>query len=372
LIFHWEEVVLPFAFRSGCLIGSILKFEMDGMDEGGGMRSAEEIFGMFGGGGGIFNMFGGGAGGGRGRRRRKGEDTIQSLVLSLEDLYKGKTSKLQLTKKVICSDCNGRGGKDGTAVKECQRCRGQGRVLLTRQVGPGMLQQMQTRCDSCSGEGTMIDDKDKCRRCNGRKTVQEQKIIEVIVTPGMRDGQKIVFYSEGDQEPDIEPGDVILVIKTKPHEVFQRKGDDLIMKQKITLNEALCGFTGLVKHLDGRDIVIKNRPGQVLKPDSLRCVIGEGMPIKNSAERGNLYIIFEVVFPENHFLPEDGFKKLEALLPARPTENINGDVEEVSLSEYEDRRHDHGRAGRREAYHDDYGSDEEMHGGGQRVQCASQ
>lgn len=92
-----------------------------------------------------------------------------------------------------------RGGKEG-AVSQCTRCRGQGRVLFTRQVGPGMLQQMQGRCDPCNGEGTIINEKDKCRRCNGRKTVQEQKILEVSITPGMRENQKIVFHSEGDQE----------------------------------------------------------------------------------------------------------------------------------------------------------------------------
>lgn len=77
----------------------------------------------------------------------------------------------------------------------------------------------------------MVDEKDRCKKCVGRKTVQEQKIIEVKITPGMRDNQKIVFYGEGDQEPGIEPGDVVLVIKTKSHEQFERKGDDLFMKK---------------------------------------------------------------------------------------------------------------------------------------------
>ncbi|KAI6228758.1 hypothetical protein M3Y99_01184400 [Aphelenchoides fujianensis] len=342
---------------------------------GGGFSGAEDLFGMFGGGGGIFNMFGGGHPGARGaRRRRKGEDTVQPLTVSLEDLYKGKTSKLQLTKKVICGDCSGRGGKEG-AVTKCDRCRGQGRVLITRQIGPGMLQQMQSRCDQCAGEGTIMDAKDRCRRCQGRKTVQEQKIIEVAIVPGMRDNQKIVFHNEGDQEPDVEPGDVILVVRTKPHEFFQRKGDDLIMKRKITLNEALCGFQTAIKHLDGREIVLKTPPGVVIKPDSIHRVEGEGMPIKGEASRGDLYIVFDIDFPEDHFLTEDGYKKLEALLPPRPKETlpVSGEnVEEVSLSPYDERRHE-GQGGRREAYHDDdENSDEEMPGGGQRVQCASQ
>ncbi|KAI6237114.1 hypothetical protein M3Y95_00230900 [Aphelenchoides besseyi] len=348
---------------------------LEGLDGGsGGFSGADDLFGsMFGGGGGgIFNMFGG-HGGPRARRRQKGEDTIQPLTVNLEDLYKGKTSKLQLTKKVICSDCNGRGGKEG-AVKQCGRCRGQGRVMITRQIGPGMIQQMQSRCDTCAGEGTLVDEKDKCRRCNAHKTVQEQKIIEVNITPGMRDNQKITFYNEGDQEPDVEPGDVVLVIRTRPHDVFQRKGNDLIMKRTITLNEALCGFSAAIKHLDDRDIILKTSPGVVLKPEGIHRVEGEGMPIKGESARGDLYVVFDVVFPEDHFLTEDGFRKLEALLPARPTEKLpitGDDVEEVSLTAYEERRHAEGRGGQREAYHDD-DSDDEMPSGNQRVQCATQ
>jgi DnaJ-class molecular chaperone len=117
--------------------------------------------------------------------------------------------------------------------------------MLTRQVGPGMIQQMQAACETCNGQGQIIDEKNKCRKCDGKRTIQEQKILEVNITPGMRENQKIMFHAEGDQEvrikyffnindnfqPDIEAGDVILVVKTKPHEVFQRKGDDLVMKQ---------------------------------------------------------------------------------------------------------------------------------------------
>jgi DnaJ family protein A protein 2 len=352
------------------------------MDEGVGFSGAEDMFSFLGGGmggghpggGGLFNLFGGGA---RAQRRRKGEDTVQPLPLSLEDLYKGKTTKLKLTKKVICVDCNGRGGKEG-AVQTCTRCRGNGRVMLTRQVGPGMIQQMQAPCETCSGQGRIVEEKNKCRKCDGKRTVQEQKILEVNITPGMRENQKIMFHSEGDQEPDIEAGDVILVVKTKPHDTFQRKGDDLIMKQKVTLNEALCGFSAAITHLDGRTILIKIPAGKVIKPDSIHQVAGEGMPVRGGAERGKLYVVFEVAFPEPHFLTEDGFKKLEALLPRRPIENlpVTGDnVEEVSLQEYDHRRHDQAKGARREAYHDDESySDEEGGGhghGAQGVQCAT-
>ncbi|KAL3083279.1 hypothetical protein niasHS_011081 [Heterodera schachtii] len=339
------------------------------MLNGGGMPS------FMGGGGGLFQqMFSGGR-----QRSRKGETTVQPLQVSLEDLYKGKNTKLQLTKKVLCKTCNGIGGKQGS-VRKCDRCQGSGRVFRTRQIGPGMIQQMAARCDQCSGEGEMVDEKDRCKKCVGRKTVQEQKIIEVKITPGMRDNQKIVFYGEGDQEPGIEPGDVVLVIKTKSHEQFERKGDDLFMKKTVSLADALCGFTTTIKHLDGRQITLTTMPGDIIKPESIRGAIQEGMPKPNSPERGNLYIIFEVKFPKKHFLDsESKYNKLLSLLPPRPDQPgiaPNSEVEEVTLSEFDPRRYDRssGGGGGREAYHDDSSDDEVPTGpgGAQHVQCQQQ
>jgi len=334
--------------------------------------------GFMGGGGGFFGQMLGGLN--ARRRPRKGESTVQPLGATLEDLFKGKTSKLQLTKKALCRTCNGVGGKAGS-VNKCERCRGSGKVFITRQIGPGMIQQMASHCDECGGEGEIINEKDRCKKCDGRKTVQEQKIIEVNIMPGMRENQKIVFSNEGDQEPGVEPGDVILVIKTKPHERFDRKGDDLFIKQNISLKEALCGFSVVIKQLDGRDLVLSSSPGEVIKPESIRGALGEGMPIPNSSERGNLYVIFEIKFPESNFLDGDLYKKLEALLPAKPMQPRlpTGDhhlIEEVSLSEFDARRYQHTQGGgAREAYHDEEDSDDDMGnmgGGAQRVQCAQQ
>ncbi|KAH7708397.1 dnaJ subfamily A member 2 [Aphelenchoides avenae] len=145
---------------------------MEGLEGGGGsggFGGHEDLFDLLGGGGmggglggGLFSHMFGGGGGGR-RRPRKGENTVQPLNLTLEDLYNGKTSKLQLTKKVICGTCKGAGGKEG-AVQPCTRCRGSGRMFVTRQIGPGMIQQMAARCDQCAGEGELINEKDRCRK----------------------------------------------------------------------------------------------------------------------------------------------------------------------------------------------------------------
>lgn len=85
---------------------------------------------------------------------------------------------------------------------------------------------------------------------------------------GMRDGQKITFTGEGDQEPGLEPGDVIIVLDQKDHPLFQRKDEDLIMKMDIKLSEALCGFKKTIQTLDDRTLVISALPGNLLKSTS--------------------------------------------------------------------------------------------------------
>lgn len=86
--------------------------------------------------------------------------------------------------------------------------------------------------------------------------------VHCFSSAGMKDGQKIVFHGEGDQEPDLEPGDVIIVLDQKDHAVFQRRGHDLITKMRIQLSEALCGFKKTIDTLDNRVLVISSRPGR--------------------------------------------------------------------------------------------------------------
>lgn len=87
----------------------------------------------------------------------------------------------------------------------------------------------------------------------------------------MRDGQKITFHGEGDQEPGLEPGDVIIVLDQKDHPVFQRQDDNLIMKMSIKLVEALCGFKKTIQTLDNRTLIITSHPGNWLKSSGLQC-----------------------------------------------------------------------------------------------------
>uniref|UniRef100_A0A5F9CH38 DnaJ heat shock protein family (Hsp40) member A4 n=1 Tax=Oryctolagus cuniculus TaxID=9986 RepID=A0A5F9CH38_RABIT len=211
----------------------------------------------------IFDMFFGG--GGRMARERRGKNVVHQLSVTLEDLYNGVTKKLALQKNVICEKCEGVGGKKGS-VEKCPLCKGRGMQIHIQQIGPGMVQQIQTVCIECKGQGERINPKDRCESCSGARVTREKKIIEVHVERGMKDGQKILFHGEGDQEPELEPGDVIIVLDQKDHSVFQRRGHDLIMKMKIQLSEALCGFKKTIKTLDDRTLVITSKSGIFLFP----------------------------------------------------------------------------------------------------------
>lgn len=227
--------------------------------------AAEDIFAQFfgGGGGGFGGMFGGGM---REQGPKKARTIHHVHKVNLEDIYNGKTSKLALQKSVICSDCSGRGGKEG-AVKTCTGCQGAGMKTMMRQMGP-MIQRFQTVCPDCGGEGEMIKEKDRCKKCRGKKTGIERKVLHVPVDKGTPSGKKIMFAGEGDQQPGLEPGDVVFEIEQKPHSRFVRRGDDLIYKAKIHLYTAIAGGQIHVQHLDNqpRWLVVNILPGETIQP----------------------------------------------------------------------------------------------------------
>lgn len=228
-----------------------------------------------------------------------------------------------------------------------------------------MIQQIQTVCPDCRGQGEKINAKDRCKQCQGKKVVRDRKILEVNVDKGMTDGQKIMFSGEGDQEPDLEPGDIIIVLDEKEHPVFKRSGSDLILRQEILLVEALCGFQKVIRTLDDRELVITAVPGEVTKHGDVKCIMNEGMPhYKNCFEKGRLIVQFLVVFPDS--IPPEVIPTLENCLPPRPEIMISDQAEEVVLLPF-----DPEQDARSRHHKNVYDEDDDGHGHGQRVQCAT-
>jgi DnaJ family protein A protein 2 len=246
--------------------------------------------------------------------------------------------------------------------------------MITRQIGPGMIQQMNTVCPECRGTGEMISDKDRCPSCRGSKVSQEKKVLEVHVEKGMQHGQKIVFQGEADEAPDTMTGDIVFVLQLKEHPKFKRKSDDLFVEHSISLTEALCGFQFVLTHLDNRQLLIKSNPGEIIKPGQHKAINDEGMPQHGRPfMKGRLFVEFSVEFPEPGVLTPAQCRSLEKILPPRPGSQSDMDVdqcEETTMHdvniEEEMRRRQNQR--RQEAYDEE----DEDEGAPRGVQCAQQ
>ncbi|CAG8714356.1 8788_t:CDS:2, partial [Cetraspora pellucida] len=158
-------------------------------EEGGGGNSMtpEDLFAS------LFS-FGGGH-----SRQKRGKDIIKPFSVILEDLYNGKTARISLQRDVVCSLCHGKGSKSG-ATKKCHSCEGRGVKVAMRQIGPGMIQRINTVCANCNGTGGIIREKDKCKKCKGLKVVEEKKKLDIYIEKGMQNNQRIVMQGEADQE----------------------------------------------------------------------------------------------------------------------------------------------------------------------------
>jgi len=177
-----------------------------------------------------------GFGGSKGRGRKKQDTTIErDLYLTLEEVFKGCTKKMKISRRVMNED----------------------------------------------GHTSSIRD----------------KILTISVKPGWRAGTRITFPQEGDQGPNNIPADIVFVVKDKQHSVFQRDKDNIIYTAKVPLVDALTGLIIDVPTLDDRLISIP--VNDIVSAGYRKVVPGEGMPIsKQSHTRGDLIIAFDIEFPQ--------------------------------------------------------------------------
>lgn len=209
-----------------------------------------------------------------------------------------------------------------------------------RQVGPGLVTQETVPCGVCSGQGQIFKDKERCKKCKGKKVVESKNVLELYIPRGAKQGERIVLQGEADQLPDQEPGDIIFTLDEAPHDVFDRAGADLKADLKISLVEALTGFNRVVlTHLDGRGISlnVKQPRGKILRPGQVLKVPGEGMPMKRSDAKGDLYLVVDIEFPEDGWIKDDDVvQKLRDALPHTDMREDEEKPEEVEEVEYED------------------------------------
>tara|TARA_Y100000389_G_scaffold85335_1_gene82048 strand:+ start:18148 stop:19308 length:1161 start_codon:yes stop_codon:yes gene_type:complete len=227
---------------------------------------------------------------------RRGKDTYHTINVKLQDIYNGRKLKLAINRRVKADE-----------EKKCDMCGGSGIIVRTMQIGPGMVQQMQSTCRNCGGSGV------NCKMKN------ERKIVELDIERGTPDNHEIRVHGGGHDVAGIETGDVVFKLNVSKSDAFTRNGDDLFTKIEISITEALfkCNFS--LTHLDGRIInVSSNESFTVDNIDEpvVKCISGEGMPKHGNPEQnGNLYVVFTIKFPDISHLSDDDKSNLQKLLP---------------------------------------------------------
>lgn len=276
------------------------------------LKQHEQRQGGPGGGGGgdpfgdIFSHFfghghGGGRSGGHGNVPRT-DDVNVPLRLDLSQLYKGATFDLFYHREVLCS-----------RWEECTRstpeCSGPGVKVMRQQIAPGFVQQIQVNAPECVAPGKSW--RTDCKACPEGKTQTEKIELTVDVGKGMRQNESITFEGVTDERPGFEAGDLNFVIEEIPHDTFTRDGDHLYMAYELSLVEALTGFSINLTHVDGSKFTVNF--DDVTECDHVMRVQGKGMPRRNGRGFGDLYISFEVDFPDTlSQYQKDAIKKILA------------------------------------------------------------
>ncbi|GAA4200067.1 molecular chaperone DnaJ [Streptosporangium oxazolinicum] len=244
----------------------------------------------------IMDAFFGAAGGGGGRgprsRARRGRNATIRVELDLRESGFGTTRELVVDTAVVCEVCTGSGAAAGTHPDTCDMCHGRGEVS---QVTRSFLGQVMTSrpCPQCGGFGSII--RNPCQECSGDGRVRTRRTIKVRIPAGVEDGTHIQLAGEGEIGPGGgPPGDLFLEIVERPHEIFERRGDDLHCTVQIPMTAAALGTILTMETLDGAeelDIRPGTQSGQTIP------LYGRGVQRLNESGRGDLLIHVNVETP---------------------------------------------------------------------------
>lgn len=243
----------------------------------------------------IFNdFFGGGFGGfSEGRNRvERGSDISVDMELSFTESMYGATRKIVLNKTNTCGTCAGSGAKPGTKMKDCATCNGKGKVNEMRKSVFGTFSTVRV-CDQCHGSGKLPED--KCKDCHGQGIVKKPDEIVINVPLGIRDGEVIRMTGKGEAVAHGIPGDLYIRVHVKPHSVFTREGDNLVMTLNIKITDAILGAQYTITDLENRSIEVKIPEG-VKYGDILRLK-EKGAPTQRG-KRGDIMIHVNINTPQ--------------------------------------------------------------------------
>lgn len=274
--------------------GSEANFEEIFRDVGfGGFRDIfEQIFGRRG--GGFFggdDLFGFGFGGGGGRRR--GQDIIYDMDLTLEDVLRGRKEEVDVPRFDKCKECGGTGAAPGTKLRKCTVCDGQGQTRRVYSQNRFSTIVTMEPCRTCQGQGQIIDK--PCTNCKGSGRARQVKKIKLEIPPGVEEGMAFQLRGEGEMSEAGIAGDLIVRLHIKPHPKFERlEGGHLLYNLDVNFTDVALGIDARVPTLEGSE---KLKIPQGTPANAILQVKGKGLPRYGSSGRGDLHVRINVKVP---------------------------------------------------------------------------
>jgi molecular chaperone DnaJ len=288
---------------------------------GGGAGGGDRRFGGFNPSDLFGSMFSGGGGGGPARPRgpARGRDVEAEVALDFPDAVRGVTLPLTLRAPGVCDTCHGDGAKPGTRPVTCAQCHGSG--MVTRNQGSFSFAEP---CRNCQGVGTIVEE--KCPECRGTGGVTKTRTLNVRIPSGVVDGQKVRLAGRGEPgDRGGAAGDLFVVIRVKPHDVFGRTGDDITLTVPISFAEAALGADLRVPTLDG--VVTVRVPAGTPSGRTFR-VRGKGVT-RRQGKAGDLLVTVDVhVPPELTDTARKALEEFAAAAPPPPRERLDAKARE--------------------------------------------
>lgn len=268
------------------------RFGMDGLEGNGFPGPGGQGFGDF---GDIFDIFFGGGGAtasGPSSMAERGDDLRHDIELTLEEAAKGVEKTVRYNHLRNCEACNGTGARPGTQPEMCPSCHGSGVIRHSQNTILGTFQTTAT-CGRCGGKGRVIGS--PCVQCSGSGRMRKVSEINVRIQAGVDNNSRIRLSGEGDSGVrGGGPGDLYIVVHVKPHDIFERRGNDIFCEVPISMVRAVLGGEITVPVLGGEEKITLNEGVQ--NGDKFRLK-EKGIPDINGRGKGDEYILFKVMTP---------------------------------------------------------------------------
>jgi len=262
----------------------------------------EDLFGDFGFGD-IFEIFNSKRNQREYEGYEEGADLRYDLEITLGEAFFGIKKIIEIPVHEMCKKCNGLGAEEKN-FKECDKCHGVGEIRIARKQGFTQFVSV-SPCDKCHGRGKIATK--YCEVCKGKGEVEKLQKIEIKIPRGINHGQYLRIEGKGELGKNAPPGDLYVVIRIKKHQTFKREEENLFLDKKIDLITAIFG--GKIE-IQGIEKKLKLKIPPATQSHTLFKLEGQGMPILNSKERGDLFVRIIVDIPKVSSNKEKHFKSL--------------------------------------------------------------